>query len=226
PTLEIEARGKADLLDLGIAFFSWMTAAYATGRSHVMTTIAGVAIAAALVPPLAVVGLALTHGAPLISYNAAILLTTNLVAIILGAAIVFRMLKVHVSRQGADIPIWVRRVTILLFLSIALLIAPLVGHMVEGKRTGQDRPVEYQLAPHVREAVRKYISNWPAVELITQGRNSVEPEAAITIILMSGKNLPPEFEEGLIKVVHKARGDEPVVRIFPILAARQHARTD
>jgi len=223
PTLEIEARGKADLLDLGIAFFSGMTAAYATGRSHVMTTIAGVAIAAALVPPLAVVGLALTHGRPLISFNAAILLTTNLVAIILGAAVVFRMFNVHVSRQGAGLPIWVRRATMLLFLSLALLIAPLIGHMIEGRRTGQDRPVEYQLAPHVRQAVTKYISHWPEVELITQGRNSVEPEAAITIILMSGKNLPPEFEEGLIRAVHKARGDEPVVRIFPILSARQRA---
>ena len=221
PTLEIEARGKADLLDLGIAFFSGMTAAYATGRSHVMTTIAGVAIAAALVPPLAVVGLALTHGSPLISFNAAILLTTNLVAIILGAAIVFRMFHVHISRQGAGLPIWVRRAIMLLFLLLALLIAPLVGQMIEGRRTGQDRPVEYQLAPHVRAAVQKYISYWPEVELITQGRTSVEPEAAITIILMSGKNLPPEFEEGLKRVVHKARGDEPLVRIFPILAARQ-----
>ena len=226
PTLEIEARGKADLLDLGIALFSGMTAAYAIGRSHVMTTIAGVAIAAALVPPLAVVGLALTHGRPLISYNAAILLTTNLVAIILGAAIVFRMLHVNVSRQGAGIPIWVRRATMLLFLVLALLIAPLVGHMIEGRRTGQDRPVEYQLAPHVREAVHKYISDWPEVELITQGRNSVEPEAAITIILMSGKKLPPEFEEGLRGVVNKSRGDEPVVRIFPILAARQQVPKD
>jgi hypothetical protein len=108
-----------------------------------------------------------------------------------------------------------------LFLLLALLIAPLVGHMIEGRRTGQDRPVEYQLAPRVRQAVQKYISHWPAVELITQGRNTVEPEATITIILMSEKNLPPEFEEGLIRVVHKARGDEPVVRIFPILAARQ-----
>jgi len=226
PTLEIEARGKADLLDLGIAFFSGMTAAYATGRSHVMTTIAGVAIAAALVPPLAVVGLALTNGRPLISFNAAILLTTNLVAIILGAAIVFRILQVHVSRQGAGLPIWVRRATMLLFLLLALLIAPLVGHMIEGRRTGQDRPVEYQLAPHVRQAVQKYISQWPEVELITQGRNSVEPEAAITIILMSGKKLPPEFEEGLTRVVQEVRGDEPVVRIFPILAARQQVSKD
>ena len=226
PTLEIEARGKADLLDLGIAFFSGITAAYATGRSHVMTTLAGVAIAAALVPPLAVVGLALTHGRPLISFNAVILLTTNLVAIILGAAIVFRMFKVQVSLHGSGMQIWVRRATMLLFLSLALLIAPLVGHMIEGRRTGQDRPVEYQLAPHVRQAVQKYISRWPEVELITQGRNSVEPEATITIILMSGKNLPPEFEAGLIKVVHKVRGDEPVVRIFPILSARQGKTAD
>jgi len=90
-----------------------MTAAYATGRSNVMTTLAGVAIAAALVAPLAVVGIALTHGNPLISGNAAILLITNLVAIILGAALVFRMLKVHFSRHGAGMPTWVRRVKML-----------------------------------------------------------------------------------------------------------------
>jgi len=38
---------------------------------------------------------------------------------------------------------------------------------------------------------------------------------------MSGKDVPPEFEEGLLRVVHKARGDEPVVRIFSLRAARQ-----
>ena len=221
PTLEIEARGTPDLLDLGIAFFSGMTAAYASGRSNVVTTLAGVAIAAALVPPLAVVGLALTHGEPLISGNAAILLVTNLVAIILGAAFVFRMFKVHISRHGAGMPSWVRRATMLLFLSLALLSAPLLIHMIEGRRTGQNRPLEYPVAPQVREAVRKFISYWPEVELITQGRHSVEPESGIYIILMSRESLPPEFERGLIRVVHKARKGKPVVRIFPLLAARQ-----
>jgi uncharacterized hydrophobic protein (TIGR00271 family) len=222
PTLEIEARGKADLLDLGIAFFSGMTAAYATGRSNVMTTLAGVAIAAALVPPLAVVGIALTHGRPSISLNASILLITNLVAIILGAAIVFRMLKAHDSLHGSGMPIWVRRATMILFLALALLIAPLMIQMLEGRRVGQNRPLEYPLAPPVRQAVQQYIGNWPGVELIGQGRNSVEPEAGITIILMSEKSLPSEFEEGLIGAIYKARGDEPVVRIFPLLAAHQH----
>ena len=223
PTLEIEARGKADFMDLGIAFISGVTAAYASGRSNVMTTLAGVAIAAALVPPLAVVGIALTHKSPLISLNAAILLLTNLVAIIIGAAFVFRMFKVQASLHGSRIPVWARRATMVFFLVLVFLFAPLLIHMNIGKRTGQNRPLEYQLAPHVREAVRQYIDEWPEVELITQGRNSVEPEAGITILLMSAKTLPPDFEEGLVEVIKKTRGDEPVVRIFPMLAARHKA---
>jgi uncharacterized hydrophobic protein (TIGR00271 family) len=220
PTLEIEARGKPDLLDLMIALFSGMTAAYALGRSNVITTLAGVAIAAALVPPLAVVGIALTHGSPLISVNAAILLITNLVAIIIGAAIVFRMFQVNISLHGSGVPIWVRRATMLLFLLLALLTAPLVLHMIEGRRTGLKRPTQYSLAPPVRQAVEQYIDKWPGVELISQGRNSVEPESGITIVIMSDKSLPQHFEENLISVVHKTRGDQPVVRIFPILSAR------
>jgi hypothetical protein len=74
----------------------------------------------------------------------------------------------------------------------------------------------------VREAVKEFLTDWPGVEVITQGRNSVEPEAGITIILLSRENLPPEFDQGLTKAVHQARGDKPVVRIFPLLSARQY----
>jgi hypothetical protein len=83
--------------------------------------------------------------------------------------------------------------------------------------------LEYPVSPQMRQAVDQYISKWLEVEIITQGRISVEPEAGITIILMSGKSLPPEFEAGLTKAVQKARGGEPVVRIYPVLAARQQA---
>ncbi len=220
PTLEIEARGTPDLLDLAIAYFSGMTAAYACGRSNLMTTIAGVAIAAALVPPLSVVGLALMAGRPLISANSAILLITNLVAIVLGAATIFRMFKVHASLHGTGMPPWVRRTTMLLLFSIILLSAPLLIRMIETKRTGQNRPLQYPVSSQVRKAVNEYISHKPEVGIITLGRNSVEPEAGVTIILISSKPLSSEFEEGLIKTVHKARGNEPVVRIFPLLAAR------
>ena len=50
-SLEIEARGNPDVLDLVIAFASGMVAAYAMGRPNLSSTLAGVAIAAALLPP-------------------------------------------------------------------------------------------------------------------------------------------------------------------------------
>lgn len=52
------------------------------------------------------------------------------------------------------------------------------------------------LVPPARQAVQQYIDEWSGVEFIGQGRSSVEPEAGITIILMSEKSLPPEFKEG------------------------------
>ena len=56
---DVEARGRPDLFDLFVAFASGMVAAYAQGRPNVSGTLAGVAIAAALLPPLAVVGIAI-----------------------------------------------------------------------------------------------------------------------------------------------------------------------
>ncbi|MCK5382445.1 MAG: DUF389 domain-containing protein [Gammaproteobacteria bacterium] len=52
PSMEIEARGDPDVLDLLIALASGMVAAYAMGRPNVAGTLAGVAIAAALLPPV------------------------------------------------------------------------------------------------------------------------------------------------------------------------------
>ena len=111
----------------------------------------------------------------------------------------------------------------LLFLSAALLVAPLLIHMIEARRTGQNRPSQYPLAPQVRQAVQRYIDQWPAVNLMTQGRDSVEPKAGITILLMSNGALPPEFEEGLVRAIYEVRGDKPVVNVFPLLTARQTA---
>ena len=59
---EIAARGNVNLLDLGVAWFSGMAAAYAGARPKLAATLAGVAIAAALVPPLSVVGIAAASG--------------------------------------------------------------------------------------------------------------------------------------------------------------------
>jgi uncharacterized hydrophobic protein (TIGR00271 family) len=59
PQSQILGRTQPNLLDLGVALASGAAGAYALCRKEVSTSLPGVAIAAALVPPLAVMGLGL-----------------------------------------------------------------------------------------------------------------------------------------------------------------------
>ncbi len=221
PSLEIEARGKPDLFDLAIAFASGMAAAYASGRPNVAGTLAGVAIAAALVPPLAVVGIAITNGSPLIAGNAAILLVTNIVAIILGSAIIFRLFGVQTAQRQPISSMWSRKATLTLTLVAILLAAPLFIQMIEKRRVGLAKPLTYSVAPEVREAVKKFIDGWPTITPVFIGRTSVEPESGIKILLSSDFKTTYEFEENLRAVVKEAHGDDPIVQIFVFYSAKQ-----
>jgi uncharacterized hydrophobic protein (TIGR00271 family) len=89
---EITARIRPNLLDLGIAVVSGIAGAYAHAREEVAKTLAGVAIAVALVPPLAVSGIGLGWGDANIFTGAFLLLMTNLAGIILAAAVTFLFL--------------------------------------------------------------------------------------------------------------------------------------
>ena len=214
PSMEIEARGQPDLLDLGIALASGMAGAYASCRPKVAATLAGVAIAAALVPPLTVVGIAVTNGRPVVAANAVVLLLTNLVCIVLGAALVFQLLGVRARAE--DTPLWVRRSLMGLGLTVLLLAAPLTLNVQAVQRVGQARPLSYPVGADVRDGVEAYLTDWPQVELIAIARNGVEPEAGITAILATEDGLPRGFEEQLRDVIQEAHRGQPVVRIFAL----------
>ncbi|MEE9404319.1 MAG: TIGR00341 family protein [Algisphaera sp.] len=86
-TPQMLARGAPNLLDLGVAFASGLAAAYATARPNLSGALPGVAIAAALVPPIATAGVALTRGDLHTSAGASVLFLTNIIAIVFGAAV-------------------------------------------------------------------------------------------------------------------------------------------
>jgi uncharacterized hydrophobic protein (TIGR00271 family) len=92
PTNEILARTQPNFLDLLVALASGAAAAYAISRSEVSAALPGVAIAAALVPPLAVVGYGLGTAQFDFAAGSLLLFLTNLAAIILAAATVFLLL--------------------------------------------------------------------------------------------------------------------------------------
>lgn len=89
-TGEIAARTRPNLFDLLVALFSALAGAYAMIRGR-EGTIVGVAIATALMPPLAVVGFGLaTFNGPVFS-GSLLLFVTNLVTIALMAALMARL---------------------------------------------------------------------------------------------------------------------------------------
>lgn len=91
-TSEISARLSPNLLDLGIAVASGVAAAYAHADEEIARSLAGVAIAVALVPPLAVAGIGIGWWDWEVFSGAFLLYLTNLAGIILFAGITFLLL--------------------------------------------------------------------------------------------------------------------------------------
>ena len=88
-TTEILARTKPDIRDLVVALAAGTGGAYATVREDASASLPGVAVAVALVPPLAAIGITLEAGDMDRTLGALLLYTTNLAAIILVSIVVF-----------------------------------------------------------------------------------------------------------------------------------------
>ena len=118
---EIAGRGSPGITDLLIAFVSGVAAAYANGRPNLVSALPGVAIAAALVPPIASSGIAAAAGHAAIAFGATLLFLTNIVAIALGTACAFWAVGVRGAHQHGKFQSWAVRVAILLAIVAILL---------------------------------------------------------------------------------------------------------
>lgn len=91
-TPEVLARTAPNVLDLFVALAAGAAGAYALCRRKVASSLAGVAIAVALVPPLASVGILLSLLEFSLSAGAALLFATNLIAIVAAGTLIFLLL--------------------------------------------------------------------------------------------------------------------------------------
>lgn len=119
---EMLARGQPGLLDLFVALISGVAAAYAVGRPNLLSALPGVAIAAALVPPIATSGLALAFADQQLAVGAALLFLTNIVAIILGTAVSLWLVGVRSTHEHGSFhkwSTWIAGLLILIALGLA-----------------------------------------------------------------------------------------------------------
>lgn len=101
-TQEMENRTRPQFYDLWIALASGIAAAYAMGRPNLYAALPGVAIAAARVPPVATSGIALSHGDLAKGGGALLLFLTNMVTIIPGTSLVFRMVGIRSQKRRSE----------------------------------------------------------------------------------------------------------------------------
>lgn len=91
-TPEMQARLNPTLLDLAVAILAGIAGAYTKSFKEILQSLAGVAIAVALVPPLAVAGIGLGRADFPFFFQAFLLFSTNLIGITLAGALTFRIL--------------------------------------------------------------------------------------------------------------------------------------
>ncbi len=109
PTPEMLSRTQPHLFDLLVAVFSGFAGAYALVDEKISPALPGVAIATAIVPPLANTGLCFSVGAYSGGVGSFLLFFSNFLAILLVASIVFWFFGMTGKYQGLDKQILFRR---------------------------------------------------------------------------------------------------------------------
>lgn len=135
-TDEMKSRMSPTLLDLLIAVISGIAGAYAHAKDEIAKSLAGVAIAVALVPPLSVAGIGLGWGDWHMARGALLLLTTNLVGISLAASATFLVLGFAPftrARRGLGVSLMIAAIV-----SVPLYIA--YDHLIERSRLQERVP--------------------------------------------------------------------------------------
>lgn len=124
-TSEMLARGNPTLLDAAVALVSGWIAAYATVRKEIPAALAGVAIAAALMPPLCTTGLALALGNIELALGSALLAATNILFIIVAEYSVFFWLGMRPGRRQPNVwmtRLWLSVIGVMLIIIAGLLV--------------------------------------------------------------------------------------------------------
>ena len=144
-TAEMWSRTSPSVIDMLVGVVGGCAAAFARTRNHLSAALAGAAIAAALVPPIATAGLQLSlllqPIAPILQngqqiaeenppfiYGPVLLFVANMLTIMLGSSFVLLACGVRGGKKYPTRDQWTTRMTMLLMLFIVLVAVWIVGH--------------------------------------------------------------------------------------------------
>ncbi|AQA19483.1 TIGR00341 family protein [Halioglobus japonicus] len=192
-TAEMQARMSPTLLDLMIAVISGIAGAYAHAKEEIAKSLAGVAIAVALVPPLSVAGIGLGWGDWNMASGALLLLTTNLVGIAVAASVTFLVLgfaPFERARKGLAASLFLVAV-----ISVPLYVA--FAHLVERSSLEERVPVgELQLLGRKVHVVRDRVNlgDPPVIAVVVSSREPLDSEHIDALKEIVSRSVGQEIE--------------------------------
>jgi len=212
-TSELLSRGGPTLLDMAVAFFSGMAAAYCTARPTLSAALPGVAIAAALVPPIATTGISLASGEVDIAQGSAILFATNVVCIVLGGMIAFFAGGVRGYKGRDTKPAWVRRTLIALVLSAAVLAVPL-GSLLLAK-FAPSIPGHAEISESLQADFDARLSSIPGMKCLGADATLIEGTMLIQIEVSAARIPTAEQAKDLARIAREHFQCPVTVRLLP-----------
>ncbi len=213
-TSELLARTSPSILDLGVAIAAGLAGGYVLTHPRAGSSLPGVAIAVALVPPLATVGISLELGATSEARGALLLFVTNLVAIVLSAMIVM----LASGFVPADTRIMVRG-RLRVGLAIALLAT--IGVSVPLAWRTADLVGDQRFTRDVISSIREWD---PAGRIIELQADIGESGASVDLVVASSRSPVPAWR--LAELLAQSR-DVPVeVAVEYRLEQRDEATAD
>jgi uncharacterized hydrophobic protein (TIGR00271 family) len=186
---EMAARGSPRAADLLVAFASGIAAAFAIGRPNLLSALPGVAIAAALVPPVATAGLCTAWAEWDVASGALLLFLTNIVAIILGSACSLYATGIRGSHHHGRFAGWVPRVA----MSLILIASGLAVYEVM---------LQQDLSPELRSALEERINREELCEYLAASPHQQDGQRRIDILIASSSKPSQHLLNDLMRLVH------------------------
>ncbi|WP_017314147.1 DUF389 domain-containing protein [Mastigocladopsis repens] len=210
---EIISRSKPNLLDLGIAVAAGGISGFAKVKPKISGSLAGTAIAVALMPPICVVGLGLSQTNWSLSIGATLLYLTNLLGITLSCMLTFLVTGYTPLKRARKVLGWTLAFTAILVIPLSVSFFQLIRQArleASLKRALLNRTITFQRVILLDSDVN-WLANPPEVRLNVRTKEPVTPRQVMLLEEFLKKEMGQPFtlifEVGQIEEVRRKTPD-------------------
>jgi len=198
---ELLGRTRPDVRDLIVAVAAGAAGAYATAREDVSAALPGVAVAVALVPPLATTGVVLQQQEMELAEGSLLLFVVNLLAIFASALLVFFLTGVIPTIRLCLRSPRLSLIVVSVFVAMVAIGIPLTARSVSAARDAQSR-----------NDISAEVDRWRAGTDLDVDELSVD--GGVVTVALAGSDQPPDAFDLASALVEEVGPDVEVVVLW------------